>query len=538
MRDNQAPDEEKEATNKPASASVPADSPSRKRLLADPKPNQGSAAASSESALSSDSSSDRFRKKTRDLPNLSDCHSCGLRINNTNPNGKLQTLDSVWRITLLCKKCIKRVQSAELCSYCFSETAENDCYRCPDCERCVHKDCVVKYRCFPPWSYCCSESGFLVCVDCWVPKLLANSNKVCKRRRNKQVVSKPCLAGDSRVPVNGGGHKSLEDVVKDANCVVEEKIAVMANENALRKAVVVKRAVELTNGALDLVAKKGEKGVKNNCSVSSSSASSTTTVVDDAELAFQLHRAMNSSPRISKKSCSINSSCLAVPKIWDCNGGLSVRVLGSRGSPTRCGNFAACTTNELAENLDRPVSEPSGCVSASDDGSCIDLDHLKPGVDTRFSTGDKECRENGEIGLDVGLVGRCSSDHDNIMISESQSCQKQDESGLELHPNDTITQCGLKCDGNNNMLHDGRCNGKPDRYLIKYSKRHLGSKAISNRGTKFLYDGFLVENEAVAPGLPLNCSKESISSSDAPFNSCAVPIQASACGSGSSQDQS
>ncbi|KAA8545560.1 hypothetical protein F0562_020344 [Nyssa sinensis] len=430
MRDNHAMDEGKEGTNKAPSSSVPADYPSRKRLFANSKPKQGSSAASSDSALSSDSSSDRFRKKTRDLPNLSDCHSCGLRINNTNPKDKLQTLDSVWRIILICKKCTKRVQSAELCSYCFHETAENDCYRCPDCERCIHKDCVVKYRDFAPWSYCCSESGFMVCVDCWVPKLLANSNKVKvhKRRRNK-VVSEPCLVGDSKVQVNGGGHKSPEDMVKDANCVVVEKMVVTAKENMLRKAVVVKRAVESANAALDLAAKKGDSGVKNRSFVSSSSASSTTvvddTVVDDAELAIQLHRAMNSSPRISKNFCSTKSS-FAGPNIWNCNGSLSARVSGSRGHPTCRGKLAVCTTKKLAEDLDKTVSEPSVCLSASDDGSCIDLDHLKPGdmIDMRFSTRDEECQENSEIGLDV----------DNIMKFESQFCWKQDELGLRIAP--------------------------------------------------------------------------------------------------------
>ncbi|KAA8536499.1 hypothetical protein F0562_028977 [Nyssa sinensis] len=526
MTENQAQDEEKEATKKPVSASVPADSPSRKRLLANAKPKQGSIATSSDSALSSDSLSDRFRKKTRALPNFSECHSCGLRINNSNPKDKLQILDSLWRIVLLCKKCIKYVQSAELCSYCFSKTAENDCFRCPDCERQVHKDCIVKYSCFAPWLYCCSELGFSVCIDCWVPKLLANSEKVYKRSRKKKVVSKPCLVSDSRVLVNGGGYKSLEDVVKDANCVVEEKIAVAAKakENAVRKAVVAKRAVGLANCALDLVAKKGGKGVKSESLASSSSASATMSmVVEDAELAFWLHRAMNSSPRISKNLCSINSSCMAFPNIWDCNGNLSVRMSGSRGSPS-----------------------PSGCRKLA---VCTN-DHLKPGntIYARFSTMDNECRENGEIGLD-DRVDRCSVGHDNIMNSESQSCQKQDVLGHELHPNDTRMRCHLKYDGRSNgnpdrylikysKRHDGRSNGNPDRYLIKYSKKHAGSKEISNPWTEFLYDSFPVESKAVAPGLPLNCSKESEAFSDASSNSCAVPMRVSACGHGSSQDHS
>ncbi|KAL7235878.1 hypothetical protein ACSBR1_019208 [Camellia fascicularis] len=400
------------------SPSPPPESPSRKRLLSNPNPKQCS--ASSDSSLSSNSSSERFQKKTRDLPNFSDCHCCGLHIHTSNPKNKLQTLDSVWRIVLLCKKCIERVESAELCSYCFSK-ADSDCYRCQDCERCIHRECVAKYR----WSsYCCLELGFSVCVDCWVPKLLANSNRVYKRRNNSRV------------------SKSLEDVVIDAKSVVKKKTVVVAKakENALRKAMVARKAVELANSALELVAKKDDNGA--------------TVVVDDTELAFQLHRAMNSSPRISKNFCLLNSSLLPVPRIRDCDGDLSVRSSGSRVSSHPS---VTAPNNKLNENVDATVSEPV-YVSPLDSSSHICLGNLKQDglvYYTRRCKKEKECRVNGGA-----IVGDCNLGDDNNWIVESQTCQKQVK--LEYDLDDTRNQSQLTCDGNATVFHEGRCNGKPD----------------------------------------------------------------------------
>ncbi|KAA8544953.1 hypothetical protein F0562_019652 [Nyssa sinensis] len=154
----------------------------------------------------------------------------------------------------------------------------------------------------------------------------------------------------------------------------------------------------------------------------SSSSISSTTVTDDAELAFQLHRALNNSPRTSKNFCSTRSS-FTIPKIWNCNGSLSTRVSGSRGYLTCYGKLVVCTTKKLAEDLDKIISELSVCLSASDDGSCIDLDHLKPGdmIDMRFSTRDKECQGNSEIGLDVDDVdsANCGEDvFDAVSVEE------------------------------------------------------------------------------------------------------------------------
>ncbi|KVH93441.1 hypothetical protein Ccrd_004497, partial [Cynara cardunculus var. scolymus] len=260
--------------------------PPRKRLLTDPNPKESFVTASPESTVSSDSSSDRFAKKTRELPNLSDCHSCGVRINYTNPRERLQPLESMWRVVLLCKKCTKRVKSSELCTYCFtSAIGENDCFKCRDCQHSIHKDCVAKHG---------PGLGFSVCVDCWVPDAVANSIKARKRkskRKNRESCERAATLPESRVSVRETNvpHLSSE--------VVEKKVAAAAraSQTALRKAVVAKNAVELAKGVLSVVASRKAAG------------SPQKKVVDDAELAFMLHRAINSSPRTSRYACLMSS---------------------------------------------------------------------------------------------------------------------------------------------------------------------------------------------------------------------------------------
>ncbi|KAK8518968.1 hypothetical protein V6N13_017781 [Hibiscus sabdariffa] len=75
---------------------------------------------------------------------------------------------------------------------------------------------------------------------------------------------------------NGGAAKLLEDVVKEANPAMEDTIeaVVKARSVDVNKVLVTHQVVELSNNELE------------KC--------------DDDELAFRLHRTINSSPRISK----------------------------------------------------------------------------------------------------------------------------------------------------------------------------------------------------------------------------------------------
>ncbi|CAN4108032.1 unnamed protein product [Withania somnifera] len=255
-------------------------------------------------STSSSSAIDQLSKRvTRDLPNFSDCHGCGVRINHTDPNDRLQTLDSVWRIVLLCKKCIRRVNSGQTCPYCFKDMEDDsDCCKCSSCKRRVHKDCVRRYGNSAPWSFCSSEqgleSGIFVCIDCWLPSFFRKSIGLC--RMNDKVVLKTQNCGsnsDFRSKDPNFGKRTVVLALK-----AKEK------DKPLRKAVVEKNAKELAKSTLKLVIKKDKnKGLSKSSSVSSDDTN-LTEAVNDAELAIQLHRAMNSSRRISKTLCPSNSS--------------------------------------------------------------------------------------------------------------------------------------------------------------------------------------------------------------------------------------
>ncbi|GMH10390.1 hypothetical protein Nepgr_012231 [Nepenthes gracilis] len=373
-------------------------------------------------------------KKTRELPNLSDCRCCNRRINNTNPKERLRILTSEWRIVLLCKQCYKLVESAQLCSYCLRDdgrtaraspaAVEEDLFfQCPRCERRIHKDCVSNYSMFAPWSFLSgtviadSHRSF-ICIDCWMPKLLGNRSRrrVCRdnTKGRMKVSSESCSLESSRVSDFPEMHKSLEDVANEANHVAHEKIvvAVESMDKALKKAVAARRAVELASGALDLVAKEGEKNRV-------IAAEGSSVIVDDAQLAFQLHRAINSSRRIANNLCLLNTSGLNVPKVLGQNGNSS---LGST-------------------------------IGGLDSTSPNDVDVLQSQAGIETSTSSSKLRN---IGGD-----------DNSMDAESHSCLK--ENRLQL--NEAEQRCREKCDPKCDLMRDEKCNGKPNRYLRKYSRR-------------------------------------------------------------------
>ncbi|KAM0025521.1 putative transcription factor interactor and regulator LIM family [Helianthus debilis subsp. tardiflorus] len=232
------------------------ESPHRKRLLISTNPSKTDVSSSPESTVES--------------PHLSDCHCCSVRINCTNPRERLQPMESMWRIVLLCKKCFKLVNSSELCSYCFNSVDDvEDCFKCSDCERSIHKECATR---------CGSVLGLLVCVDCWIPDAFVSSVRARKRKVRKRS-NECCEQADTlcEVSVSVGEYNERSSVEKE----VERKVAVAAKatENAVRKAVTAKNAVELAKGVLSVVAGSG------------------------GELAVLLHRAISSSPRISRYAC-------------------------------------------------------------------------------------------------------------------------------------------------------------------------------------------------------------------------------------------
>ncbi|XP_023751106.1 uncharacterized protein LOC111899504 [Lactuca sativa] len=321
--------------------------PPRKRLLTDPNPKKCFVTVSPESTVSSDSSSDRLAKKTRDLPNLSDCHSCAVRINYTNPRERLQPLDSMWRVVLLCKKCTKGVKSSELCPYCFSVVGDDkDYFKCLDCQHSIHKDCVAKFG---------SGPGFSVCVDCWVPDAVASSIGLGKRKRkkhNKQSCERAATLPESRVSVG-------EEVGK--KFAAAEK----ASDNALKKSVIAKSAVELVKG-------------------------------DNAQIRCYSRR------RASKKTSLMNSGNLGVPLIFysrrRVKSGLKNSVTSNaplifysrrRSSSKACSHVRECESFivELSEGMDKHVS-----VSSS-----IGLKTSNCGSSAENSSSGNECQENDRV---------------------------------------------------------------------------------------------------------------------------------------------
>jgi hypothetical protein len=283
----------------------------------------------------------------------------------------------------------------------------------------------MKYRSVAPWSYSCSGEEFSVCVDCWVPRPIAVSRG---RRRKIRRTGKSGEALD--------GAKSLKDVAEDANCVAEKKIeaAARAREEALRKAVVARRAVELATNALDFVARRHESGEKEG-------------VVDDAEMAFRLHRAMNSSPRTSRK--------------------LLVRGSGLR-NPSR----EVCTDNKsVSEHL------------YQDGDSSTDVDCPKPDGRIDVRTGEKDCDAEDE---NVGVPMKEGEVSYSIKLFKSD----RDDNSMDSANRSEVE----------------RYKGKPNRYLLKYCRRNRRPEATLDRKSSFSYDGFHLVNQASAAGLLISCS--------------------------------
>ncbi|XP_019170081.1 PREDICTED: uncharacterized protein LOC109165671 [Ipomoea nil] len=465
------------------------------------------------------SSLDRLPKRiTRDLPNLSDCHGCRTRVNHTNPKDRLQTLDSYWRIVLLCKKCIKFVSSAQICSYCFKETVNLDCFTCGRCKRCIHKDCVLRYDHSSPWSYSCKERGpqleFSVCIDCWVPKLLKNS-KVCTSI-DKSLSKPPPTGTHSKVSLNDNDANSLQKFTTDANAEAKKKnlVSTKEKEKGLREVVAAKSVMDMTKNAMELAANNELNGDINgglivSNSISSSSSSSTNGASaskndNDAKLVFQLHSAINSSPRISKDLHLTNTDNFPVPKAMDWKSLISKPVeLGKTPQYGEGEKIVVYRRTRLREKISASMSEASVCARDNEIGSSIDLcqtdakliaisgasvyakdkdtcyfdlgriEHkVKTYKRTRFKR--KELHVNDRDDFFVSVVEKCNFGGGSRVVSESQSCQ-HDDLTQEAHQCELRIPFPVKCDGDV-TLQTERCNAKEGRYLLKYSRRCVVSK--------------------------------------------------------------
>ncbi|XP_021666633.2 uncharacterized protein LOC110654820 isoform X2 [Hevea brasiliensis] len=392
---------------------------------------------------------------------------------------------------------------------------------------------------------------------------------------------RPSKRKNSAVLGFGDGRNMLpEDGVGDANSAVHRKIeaAAKARELAVEKALAARRAAELATSASDSMTAGDDNGIP--------ATGIPATGIDDVELALQLHRAINSSPRILRNLCSVNSCCLAVRKSLDSSG--------------------------------KSVSDPSVCVRVSGYGSSINMDYLESnGIDDAWIRQNAK-NSNVEVRLKEG-EGSCS---DRVMNSESQSCGKGNgpvvpaderyngkpagylvkynrrapaderyhgeadrylfkytrrknaeekrhgkpdrylfkytrrKPADEKHhgePDRCLTKCSrrtpphVKHHGGldrylfkytRRTLADERFHGNFDRYLIKYTRRKLNQRSIPDGRSNCFCEGSLHETQALAVGLILSCSKESIRISSASLQAHPFVMHASACSSDMSGDKS
>lgn len=429
---------------------------------------------------------DNNNKKTRDLPNLSECQACGFRIDSCSSTGnnKIQILYSEWRIVLLCNKCHYRVESSQICSYCFKETSRDFFLTCCQCKRCVHRNCFLKCKSFAPWSYSSCSMEFSICVDCWLPKSMMKRQGLLSLGKNGTNCAN--LGNSNSRVLNGGG-----------NCVVERKIVVALRARGMveRKAVVKERAIEMESKALHMGLKRdagGENGKK--------------VAVDDAELAFQLHRTMNSSPRISKNLCAVDSSCSRVPKKRGFDGAL---VLGGSdsGNPSVCLDLEVCIDKKLKESTDRSFLDTFISVNSEDlavrlkegEGSCSN-NMLKSSGDETSTNFDSRSSHNNQYESTSYKVEICNGKPDRFLLkyrkrSSSFKPLLHNKSKVEIC-NGNLDRFLLKYRKRNSSskpVMDNKSkveihNEKRDRYLLKYRKRNTSSKQVQDDRSKILYE--------------------------------------------------
>lgn len=286
-----------------------------------------------------------LRRKTRDLPNLCNCHCCGLRFPDKGRSERLQLLDSHWRIVLLCKACLRAVRSAEACSYCFATFAETDEGSSVDCRHCSRR---VHLRCLP------AQRGYLLpsdlrpdfsCIDC------------CP------FLKKPRKLKDSRP-----ARVSME------NAPTSTEFAVAAGATSPAEASAPPHPAAPGTSAMD-----------------SRNAS-----VPDGEMALQLHRAMNGSQRITRNSCPTDSDSSN-----DQEGGHPAIGLSNQ-EPGICGKAELTAENMLLETVENSNGEPLEAIASSEGNPDTDRAKFlrkKPSFQSKPNAAEMPGTGGGEPGL-------------------------------------------------------------------------------------------------------------------------------------------
>ncbi|KAL6514680.1 hypothetical protein OROGR_020259 [Orobanche gracilis] len=487
----------------PSSSAPP---PSSKLIITDPnpksRPKPPPAAPPNCASSSSTTATPPPDKRTRDQPNFSDCHCCGRRINNSNPKDRLQPLDSVWRIVLLCRKCRRDVHSGQTCPYCFRITgASGEFLTCSACERKIHKDCVSDYGNCTPWCYLgVGSDGFRICVDCWVPGLLKNSTRVRGRCENK-----------GGMKDKGEYEVLLENVVKNAKSEVEKKVK---SKTKVGK-----------NDTSELMAKKEKDSLK----AENSNQSGSFEVAEDAEVAIQLHRAINSSPRILMKSLSD----LDVSSIMDWNGlsykksllgknctedqntGTSIEIVENE-SMNRLGEIDSCI-NWTGSNMELQCykrDKTRKIWQLSEDNHVVSESRPTQPAQVRCNLISDDAKIKCSVSSDVGIPEasiRADGGQNNVHgfsqelviyrrrrfkrnlfqvngpiggSRESSSLNNQGTSfkheSCQIYDGELRVGCQVKSDGTEVIFPSGNCDGDHDRCHLKYCRRATFTKSVSS----------------------------------------------------------
>ncbi|PIA24911.1 hypothetical protein AQUCO_14400001v1 [Aquilegia coerulea] len=300
----------------------------------------------------------------------------------------------------------------------------------------------------------------------------------------------------------GNCSKTLEAKVNNAKSTAEMKIAnaARAREKALEKAVVARQATKMAANALDLAVVAATE---------ESQLDSSFPVVDDAQLALRLHRAINSSPRIFRNMRSIKTEHVVDPKNMKCDAYSLARQsnLGSRNVRV---DLDIATNNTSVEKPKKVASEPSVQIGSLDHGSSIGVDTLESRERMESKGSQASCSSKVNI----------SSGNGNSTDSGSQCCQRQE--GLDHYAalNSREIQCLSVHDEDSSNPEKKSSNG-PDMFIRKYSRRDKRQNICHP-------ENFHLESQNSGTALPLMQMNitDVLTSNDSSFRSPFVPVEA------------
>ncbi|KAL5857318.1 hypothetical protein ACOSQ3_004776 [Xanthoceras sorbifolium] len=291
-----------------------------------------------------------------------------------------------------------------LCQKCLSLVESSQiCSYCfkqitqEDFFRCCQCKRCIHTNCFSMYKSIAPLSQFSFCVDCWVPKSIIRKRPFFRARKSS-----------NNIPSNSA--LSLE-----ANCDGD------GDHNTSRNKV----------------------------------------IVDDAQLAFQLHRVMNSSSRISKNFSAVNSSCSSVSKRKELNDNENVVVPFKEGEGSCSDKLVKSSGDENSMNLDSISCQNNPYQSSTFN---VEID-------------------NGKLDRYLLKYRKRNSNNESKTLHEKFPCQSEIFAA---------------------------------RFLFKYRKRKLSAKGTSNVKTKTFYERFPCQSETLAARYLLKYRKRKTSSKEAP----------------------